>query len=119
MEPKIKAKINKKLLLQKPYDKGFVWLCRYSDNESFDDMGRWARICYYNGFMIAWITGFEKSKGKLQLNPKKKCPNVFNVHLLFPCSSNQGGYGEIFNNLEDAKKYAVGVFKDLKKLINQ
>jgi hypothetical protein len=35
---------------------GFVWAVRYSKTEDSDKHGRWARICYYKGKMIAWIS---------------------------------------------------------------
>jgi hypothetical protein len=113
----MKAKINKRMLLPKPYNKGFVWLTRYSEDSETDKMGRWARICYYNGFMICWVTGFV-SDGKVVTGKKVGVCDLFFVHLLFPCSSNQGGYTEKFENLDDAKKYTESVFKDFKKLIN-
>jgi len=34
----------------------FIWINRYSDNEEKDSQGRWARICYYKGKMIAWVS---------------------------------------------------------------
>lgn len=113
----MKAKINKQTLLGKGYNKGFVWMDRYSDTEYTDHMGRWARIGYYNGFMICWIHGYhDKQFGKM------KAPllcNWFNVVLFFPCSSNQGGDIAKFLNIEDAKKYAQEMFLDFKKLINK
>lgn len=115
----MKAKINKQTLLQEGKQKGFVWLTRYSSDENTDKMGRWARIAYYNGFMICWITGFYIKDGKLEnMRDVGKC-NLFLANLLFPCSSNQGGSHEKFDNIEDAKKYTVEMFKDFKKLINK
>lgn len=120
----MKAKINKRILLPKPYNKGFFWATRYSDDSETDKMGRWARICYYNGFMVCWVTGLvtdiDTNTGKKTATGKKVgvCDSFF-VHLLFPCSSNQGGYTEKFDTLEDAKKYTESVFKDFKKLINK
>jgi hypothetical protein len=35
--------------------KGFYWATRYSSTEEKDKQGRWARICYFNGRMIAWV----------------------------------------------------------------
>ncbi|MEK6884949.1 MAG: hypothetical protein AABY22_35285, partial [Nanoarchaeota archaeon] len=106
-------------LLGKNYNKGFVWLNRYSDNEKTDDIGRWARIGYYNGFMISWITGFLVKTGKVEDKRKVGVCNMFLVHLQFPTSSNQGGAVEKFDNIEDAKKYTVEMFNDFKKLINK
>jgi hypothetical protein len=45
-----------------------------------------------------------------------KC-NVFIAHLLFPCSSNQGGNVKNFDKIEDAIKYSEEMFNDFKKLI--
>ena len=115
----MKSKINKQTLLGKNYNKGFVWLNRYSDNEMTDDIGRWARIGYYNGFMISWITGFLVQNGKVEDKRKVGICNMFLIQLQFPTSSNQGGAVEKFDNIEDAKKYTVEMFNDFKKLINK
>ena len=32
------------------------WVARYSQTELPDKQGRWARICYFKGRTIAWIT---------------------------------------------------------------
>ncbi len=112
-------KINKQTLLGKGYDKGFVWLDRYSDTDSTDKMGRWARTGYYNGFMICWITGFVLINGNFKEERKTGICNMFSVHLQFPTSSNQGGGFGRFENIEDAKKYTVSMFNDFKKLINK
>lgn len=34
----------------------FVWINRYSNNDEEDKRGRWARVCYYKGKMIAWVS---------------------------------------------------------------
>lgn len=31
------------------------WENRYSDTEKPDEMGRWARILFYKGLLIAWV----------------------------------------------------------------
>jgi len=111
-------KINKKILLSKGYNKGFVWLDRYSQDENTDDIGRWARIGYFNGFMICWITGVVIKNDKIEDKRKVGVCNMFLVHLQFPTSSNQGGASEKFDNIEDAKKYTISMFKDFKRLIN-
>lgn len=113
-----KAKINKQLLLQEGKSKGFVWINRYSSNENTDEMGRWARIGYYNGFMISWITGYCINKEKIEIKKEAGKCNLFTAHLLFPCSSNQGGNIEKFDTIEEAKKYSEEMFNDFKKLIN-
>jgi len=35
---------------------GFCWHPRYSNNEKPDKQGRWARLCFYRKFLIAWIS---------------------------------------------------------------
>jgi hypothetical protein len=115
----MKSKINKQTLLQEGKSKGFVWLTRYSSDENTDKMGRWARIGYYNGFMISWINGYLIKNGKVEnMREVGKC-NLFTAHLLFPCSSNQGGNIEKFDTIEDAKNYSEEMFNDFKKLINK
>ena len=112
-------KINKKLLLN---EKGFSWHIRYSQDDNTDDMGRWARIGYYNGLYIAYINGFVVNENKVIDVEERLCgkPNIFSVSLDFPTSSNQGGMGhKIFDNIEDSKKYAEEMFLDFKKLISK
>lgn len=112
----MKHKINKKLLLN---EKGFSWNIRYSDNEHTDDIGRWARIGYYNGLQIAWISGFVKQDEMPILDHRRTgiC-NSFHVSPFFPTSS-QGIVGyEKFDTIEEAKKYTEEMFNDFKKLIN-
>lgn len=38
---------------------GFSWQSRYSSNEKSDKHGRWARLCFYRGFLICWISRIE------------------------------------------------------------
>jgi len=119
MKAKTKAKINKSTLLKKPYNRGFVWVNRYSSNEATDIMGRWARIGYYNGFMISWITGFVLQEGKVVDRKRIGVCNMFLADLMFPTSSNQGGDSSKFNSIDDAKKWSEEMFNDFKKLINK
>lgn len=35
---------------------GFCWHTRYSQTEEPDKQGRWARLCFYRQFLIAWIS---------------------------------------------------------------
>lgn len=102
--------------------KGFRWLCRYSDTNTTDKMGRWARICYYNGFQIAWITGLNIEKVKKQdfRNERRETEvNMYSVFLYFPTSSNDGGgNGKTFKSLDEAKKYVEQIFLEFKQLIN-
>lgn len=110
-------KINKKLLGK---EKGFVWVNRYSDNDTTDKHGRWSRICYYNGFYIAWINGnvYQEEMPNLEVSPTG-IVNHFSVSLGFPTSQNQtGGYGK-FTDFKEAKKYVEEMFNDFKKLINE
>jgi len=111
--------INRNLLLHKSLRNGFVWLNRYSENDTTDNIGRWARICYYNGLMICWINGYVKIDELPHENKRVGKPNYFIAHLLFPTSSNQGGDIGKFTNIDDAKKYTVSMFYDFKKIINK
>ena len=115
----MKTRINKQTLLGKGYNEGFIWLDRYSKTNETDDIGRWARIGYYNGFMISWITGLVAIEGELHENRRTGICNLFITHLQFPTSSNQGGCVKNFDNIDDAKKYTIEMFNDFKKLINK
>ena len=35
---------------------GFLWHSRYSNNDEPDKHGRWARLCFYRQYNIAWIS---------------------------------------------------------------
>jgi hypothetical protein len=112
----MKAKINKQCLLKA---KGFYIENRYSSNENTDDMGRWARIVYYNGFCIAWINGFVR-KGAKTISPRTVgVVDFFTASMQFPCSANQGGAIGKFDSIEDAIKYSKEMFLDFKRLINK
>jgi hypothetical protein len=112
----MKAKINKQCLLKA---NGFYIENRYSSNGNTDDMGRWARIVYYNGFCIAWINGFVR-KGAERIEPRTVgIVDFFTASMLFPCSANQGGATEKFDNIEDAIKYSKEMFFDFRRLVNK
>ena len=108
-----KHKINKKLLLKQ---KGFFIATRYSSTEETDDVGRWARIIYYNGFCICWINGIIVKKGAYAEAKEKGMPNLFFAHLQFPTSANQGGESKRFDTIDEAIKYAKEMFSDFMKL---
>lgn len=112
----MKNKINKKLLLN---EKGFSWHTRYSSDENTDDIGRWARIGYYNGLCIAWIDGFVKGENERLDHKRIGEVDVFIVILHFPTSSQQVSGSANFKNIDDAKKYVEEMFTDFKKIINQ
>lgn len=109
-----KHKVNKMCLLE---SKGFSWSIRYSSDENTDDMARWARIGYFNGFNIAWISGFV-SGGYEKLDHKRIGKvDFFIVTLHFPTSAQQESGVKSFDNLEDAKKYTEEMFLDFRNLI--
>ncbi len=109
-------KIEKSLLHN---SKGFYIENRYSKDDNTDDMGRWARIIYFNGFCIVWIHGNCVGKQKI-IEPKKIGKvNRYLVHLLFPCSANQGGDVKVFDDLTEAIKYSKEIFFDFRNLINK
>lgn len=112
----MKHKLNKKLIIG---EKGFNWSIRYSQTDDTDDMGRWARIGYYNGLCISWINGFVKQGEMPKLDNRRigKC-NYFIVTLYFPISSAQVSGCEKFDNIKDAKKYAEQMFISFKKFIS-
>lgn len=106
------------MLLPKGFDKGFVWLTRYSDTDENDKFGRWARIGYYNGFMICWVTGFIVKDGVVS-EKEHGVPNLFFPNLNFPTSQNQSSATGKFDTFEEAKKFTQEMFLDFKKLINK
>ena len=42
-----------------PIESEFVWQSRYSITDQSDKHGRWARLCFYRGFLISWINRIE------------------------------------------------------------
>lgn len=113
----MKHKINKKLLLN---EVGFTIHIRYSSNENTDNIGRWARIVYFNGIQIAWINGFVKQDiMPIIENGRIGVCNSFHVNLYFPTSS-QGLVGhEKFEKIEDAIKYVKDLFNDFIKHVSK
>lgn len=76
---------------------------RYSDTDEPDDIGRWARIVFYKGLQIGWIS-------------KTKNNDRFLIAGTFPTDGNDGSkYGDVAYSLEEAKakfEKAFGIFID-------
>ena len=72
----------------------FTWINRYSDRDLPDKHGRWARLCFFNSILIAWIS---------RINNENKI--MYYVRDFFPSSGNDmPEYSDIENNFEIAKK---------------
>ena len=84
------AKIDRSVLIH-----GFEWKTRYSDTEESDKHGRWARLCFYNGLLIAWVSRIDHyNTGR-----------IYSVHDFFPTTSNDmPEYCGTDNNFENIKK---------------
>jgi hypothetical protein len=68
---------------------------RYSFNNEYDHMGRWARIAYFRNIHIAWINRLE-NKGK----------TLFSVSLHFPTMQNDTANDhKVCYSLEEAKEF--------------
>jgi len=81
---------------------------RYSSTDEPDEMGRWARILYYNNLTIAWIDRLENKKGKV----------VFVVKCYFPCNESDVPRGTfIADTYEDALKLAKREWNKFKRRI--
>ena len=110
-------KINTKLLTK---DKGFSWSIRYSETDETDDIGRWSRICYYNGLYIAWVNGYVYTETYPNIDNRRTGKvNRFWVSLRFPITSQQHSGHDKFHSFEEAKTYVEEIFKDFKKHINK
>jgi len=85
---------------------GFCWHPRYSQNEEPDKQGRWARLCFYRGFLIAWISRIEHVQaGKF-----------FTVRDFFPTNGNSDPcYAGKETNFEKAKKGVEKRFNEFLK----
>jgi hypothetical protein len=112
-----KFKINKKLLLN---EIGFSVHARYSSDEKTDDIGRWARIIYFNGIQIAWINGYVKQdEMPIIENGRVGICNSFHVSPYFPTSS-QGIVGyEKFDTIDESVKYVKDLFNDFIKTVSK
>lgn len=96
--------------------KGFNWVSRYSDTNETDNIGRWSRICYYNGLYIGWVNGYASDGNDMR---EVGTVIVFIANLSFPTSSqNNDGY-ERFNSFKECQKYVEEMFLDFKKIINK
>ena len=101
--------------MKQPIKKGFVWKNVYSDNEKTDEIGRWARVCYYNGFEIAWISGFNSNFENARNASFVEC-DVFHVHFKFPTNTILQEFIDI-DSFDEAKKHVVKMFNKFKKAI--
>ena len=43
-----------------PKTKGFTRLSRYSETDEPDKHGRWARLYYYNGVLVSWVSKIKR-----------------------------------------------------------
>lgn len=113
----MKYKINKKLLFN---EVGFSVHNRYSSNENTDDIGRWARIIYFNGIQIAWINGYVKQDETPKIeNGRTGICNSFHVSPFFPTSSSGIVGYENFESIDEAIKYVKDLFNDFIKTISK
>jgi hypothetical protein len=112
----MKHKINKKLLNG---DKGFTWGIRYSSTNETDDIGRWARICYYNGLYIGWVSGFVYGENDKLDNRRTGTVDFFVVSLGFPITSQQHSGSEKFTSFNECEKYVEELFLDFKNFISK
>lgn len=116
----MKPVINKFQVLSAPHNKGFVWDTRYSSTDETDDMGRWARIGYYNGIRICWISGFIIEDGKIKDRHQVGKPNMFLATMEFPTMCNDTArQHEKFDTIEEAKDFAEKLFKNFLKHMNK
>jgi hypothetical protein len=80
---------------------------RYSFTDEPDEMGRWARILYYNNLTIAWINRLDNSK---QIK--------YSVHCYFPSNrSDVPNESFIVDTYEDALKLAKKEWNKFRKQI--
>jgi len=99
--------------------KGFNWVSRYSDTNETDNIGRWSRICYYNGLYIGWVNGFVTEENKMLDNRRTGVVDFFTVSLGFPTTSQQHGGHDNFTDFKECQRYVEEMFEDFKKIINK
>lgn len=105
-----------------PYSKmskGYNTICRYSETEVSDDMGRWSRDIIYNGLNIANIGGFYKKGAELEGKKPNTIPDYFFAHLFFPTGSNQSNASKGFDTYEQAYHYVENMFELFRKHIKK
>jgi hypothetical protein len=74
---------------------GFIWKTRYSTDEKSDNHGRWARLCFFNGFLISWINKMNHEKSGAYYIAKD----------FFPSNGNDmPTYSEVCFDFEKAKE---------------
>lgn len=61
----------------------FEWRTRYSETDEPDKQGRWARLCYYNGLMIAWVNRHESMFGNFFYTVTDYFPSIKNDNPCF------------------------------------
>lgn len=71
----------------------FTWRSRYSETDLPDKHGRWARLCFYNCLLIAWIS---------RINNGNKI--MYAVRDFFPSTGNDmPEYSGVENDFEKAQ----------------
>lgn len=86
--------------------KEFNWQTRYSSTEKSDRYGRWARLCYLGGLLIAWINRVEHVD----------YGTFYTVTDFFPSSGNDiPGY---FGNETSFEKAREGIEKRFNEFLN-
>jgi hypothetical protein len=64
-------------IINKTNKSAIEYISRYSSTDEYDDVGRWARVAYFKGIQIAWIT-------KLEIDDK----TLYTVNCKFPTMPN-------------------------------
>lgn len=96
--------------------KGFNWVSRYSDTNETDDVGRWSRICFYNGLYIGYVSGYASDGEDIR---KKGSVCSFITYLSFPTSRSYYYDRKCFKSFKECQKYVEEMFLDFKKIINK
>lgn len=113
----MKYKLNKQMINKQL---GFVWTERYSQTDETDNIGRWAKICYFNGLCIAWINGYVYQEEMPKIDSRRTgIVNKFTVSLHFPINSNAGPNTNKFDTFKEVQKYVEEMFIDFRKHINK
>jgi len=78
----------------------YEWVSRYSINDLPDKHGRWARLCYYNGLLICWVSRFVENDTTIY-KVIDFFPSINSSDPRFFDAVTNGDFDVIKKNLED------------------
>lgn len=91
----------------------FSWVSRYSGTEDFDKHGRWARLCYFDNKLIAWVNKHKYDDGKCAYRVVDYFPTTANDMPHFISIEKEKSFETIQKETEER---FIKFFKEIKEM---